>query len=290
MDDLLLNPNTRLQLKGLLREPPHAILLSGPTGSGKTALAQAMASALLDLPDTQALENYPYYTFLEPKNNVIPIESIRKLQQFLQLRTPGRAAVRRIAIVAGVDKLTTEGQNAFLKTLEEPPADTVLILTAGTLETVLPTIQSRATVVRVLPISQAAAQEHYFTQGFTEAVIRQAWSLSQGQAGLLNDLLTEAEEHELVEYVAQAKSLLGSSVFERLTHVDDYSKDKQALELLLASLSRIAQTAMEQAALQDKTATLKRWHSIATHLDRARAAAKRNANSKLLLTDLMLNL
>jgi len=289
MDGLLVNPVTKGQLAHIAKKPPHAVLLTGPAGSGKQTLAVQTGATLLGI-DAVKLEKYPYYRFIEPQKGTIAIELIRQLQRFLQLRTPGRAAVRRVIIVTSVETLTIEGQNAFLKTLEEPPADTVVILTAATLETVLPTIQSRATVVRVLPVSASQAHDYYTQRGFSTAAIKQAWALSQGQVGLLDALLNEADEHELMSAVSEAKQLLASTPYERLAHVDNYTKDKQALELLLAALSRIAQTALEQAALQHKTTATKRWHAMAEHLNHTRSAMQRNANTKLLLTDLMLNL
>ena len=67
-------------------------------------------------------------------------------------------AGRKVYILDRVDLLGVQAANAFLKTLEEPPADVVLILLARTRESVLPTIVSRCQVVpfRTIPVSEAA--------------------------------------------------------------------------------------------------------------------------------------
>ena len=60
----------------------------------------------------------------------------------------------RVAIVTAADRMTEDGQSAFLKTLEEPPAGTVLILTAADEERLLPTIRSRCVRIRLGPVSR----------------------------------------------------------------------------------------------------------------------------------------
>jgi len=95
MDGLLVNPVTKGQLAHIAKKPPHAVLLTGPAGSGKQTLAVQTGATLLGI-DAVKLEKYPYYRFIEPQKGTIAIELIRQLQRFLQLRTPGRAAVRAV--------------------------------------------------------------------------------------------------------------------------------------------------------------------------------------------------
>ena len=123
---------------------PHAILLAGPAGVGKTTLALDLAAALFCVdPDPaarpcracrscRALEhgNHPDLHVLGPigPGQVIPIggrddRGVRDLVRELALM-PVEGGLR-VAIVGDADRMTEDAQAAFLKTLEEPPAGTV---------------------------------------------------------------------------------------------------------------------------------------------------------------------
>jgi DNA polymerase III delta' subunit len=152
---------------------PHALLLAGPQGVGKATLAEDVAAALLCLdPDIaarpcracrgcRAVEhgNHPDVHRLAPggAGAVIPIggpgreeRGVRDLVRELALLPVEGGA--RVAIVVAADRMTEDAQAAFLKTLEEPPAGTVLILTASDEERLLDTIRSRCVRIRLGPV------------------------------------------------------------------------------------------------------------------------------------------
>jgi len=88
-------------------------------------------------------------TVLEPEEDkqTISIDQIRNLQHQLSLRP--YAAKFKTGIILEAQRMTVEAQNALLKTLEEPPAHSILILTAPSAKSLLPTIVSRCQVVRL---------------------------------------------------------------------------------------------------------------------------------------------
>ena len=149
-DTLLYNPQTKRHVAQFIETPSHALLLVGPTGSGKTHLATAIACSVLGQ-TFAGIASYPYFTIISPeeKGGAISIEVIRGLQHDVRLKTLGDNPLRRVFIVEHADKLTVEAQNALLKLLEEPPADTVLILTAASKRLLLPTITSRLQTVNI---------------------------------------------------------------------------------------------------------------------------------------------
>ena len=146
---------------------PHAFLLVGPEGVGKGLFARTLAQSLLcetnpeirldhcgHCPSClQVAENtHPdVLSVSKPEDRQeLPIRAIRDLCLDLGMK-PMRGS-RRVAIVHDADELSAEAANAFLKTLEEPPPGSVLILIGTSAETQLDTILSRCRVLRFEPL------------------------------------------------------------------------------------------------------------------------------------------
>ena len=286
-DSIVLSERTATQLARLIERPVHAVLLSGPAGSGKRFAAEYFAARLLDVP-IHALANQAYVTILAPERGSLSIEAVRALQQSMRLKTVGSRPVRRIAIIEQAHTLTTEAQNALLKLLEEPPIDTVLILTAENNRALLPTILSRVQVVAVEAPTIEQLRAYFKPQQLEK--FDQAYSLSGGLPGLLAALLADGSEHPLLASVQQAKALLQQSTFERLAAVDTLAKQKDEAIHLLEALQRIAQAGIMQAAGKEDAARLKRWHHILKEVRSAQSALAENASTKLVLSNVMLRI
>src|SRR5262249_43576491 len=122
----------------------HAYLISGPPGSGKREVAADLASAVNGTAAADVFSSKAREIFVagpESKSRRILIEQIRELEHGLQMRgTEGR---RKVAIIAEADRLQPQAANAFLKTLEEPPANSLLLLLSALPEALPDTIVSR---------------------------------------------------------------------------------------------------------------------------------------------------
>ena len=154
----------------------HAWLLAGPQGMGKGAFAERVARFLvthgpdageaikLDDPGDEAANrlvgagNHPEILRLarQPKDKGkdlarnITIEQVRQMIRRLHLSLS--LGEWRVIIVDAVDDLETDGANALLKTLEEPPAKTLFLLVSHSPGRLLPTIRSRCRMLRFQPI------------------------------------------------------------------------------------------------------------------------------------------
>lgn len=182
---------------------PHALLLAGPAGVGKSTLADDIAAGLLCRAEDpagrpcrgcracRALEhgNHPDLHRLGPAGAglVIPIggreeRGVRDLVRELSLH-PVEGGMR-VAIVTAADRMTEDAQSAFLKTLEEPPVRTVLILTAADEERLLPTIRSRCVRLRLGPVARPEVERILVEAGLVDAPLAARLArLSAGRPG-----------------------------------------------------------------------------------------------------------
>jgi DNA polymerase-3 subunit delta' len=135
----------------------HAYLISGPAGSGKHELASDLSNLVTDAKSGDVFALQPPGVYLaepESRSRRIVIEQVRALEHALQMRSAGGR--RKVAIVAEADRLQPQAANAFLKTLEEPPKDSLLLLLSAMPEVLPDTILSRCIAIPLAADEKAA--------------------------------------------------------------------------------------------------------------------------------------
>lgn len=140
----------------------HSILVWGATAEARLQKALKLAEDFLG----HTTINHPDFILVEAQKS-IQISQIRQLQQRLQLK-PYSGKVK-VALINEADLLTLPAQHSLLKTLEEPPENSIIILTAQTKEFLLTTIISRCFLVSLsekTPVldEETAVQQQEITQ------------------------------------------------------------------------------------------------------------------------------
>ena len=201
----------------------HAYLLCGARGCGKRTLARLLAQALF----CEAAEeerpcgvcpackrflsgNHPDARTLAPKGRSIGVDDVRELMDYLSRRPyEGRW---HVAIIERADKMTPSAQNALLKTLEEPPADTVFFLLTDTPGALLSTVRSRLRMVRVAPLTREACAAALVRRGVDARRAQRLAGLAHGSVGRALELQAdEGFEALLARVLDSLAALRGTS-------------------------------------------------------------------------------
>lgn len=181
----------------------HAYLFVGPPGIGKRSFALQLAKGLLcEQPldpitpcDTCSschlvtAQTHPDLFLVDKPagSNEMPLEVVRELCTNFGLKSARGGG--KIAILDDADDLNEESANCFLKTLEEPPPQSVFILVGNSLERQLPTIRSRCQVIRFAPLPEPVMREVLAkSPGIEPDMVPRLMRLSAGSPGLALEL------------------------------------------------------------------------------------------------------
>ncbi|MBE5794444.1 MAG: DNA polymerase III subunit delta' [Clostridiales bacterium] len=196
----------------------HAYLLTGAMGLGKRTFAKVLASALFcmspDKPcgvceacrrvmagnEPDVLEVYP------ESGKQIPVDRIREVIRTVSQHAFGSGY--RVVIIEPVEKMNAAGQNALLKSLEEPLSNVVFLLLTHEFSATLGTIASRCVRVKLTPWPDELMQQAMQAENYPEEEIRRVLPLSGGNIGTALSLLSgDGEDEDVKSFVDAALSL-----------------------------------------------------------------------------------
>jgi DNA polymerase-3 subunit delta' len=312
----------------------HAYLFAGPEGVGKELAAVGLAQALTcpEQPGTgcgtcgsctrAARGLHPDVTWLMPEaerverglagrsdftgtpSREIRVEQIRELQERISLR--GLESRRKVAIVVSAHTMNVQAQNAFLKTLEEPPAETTLILVAATMDRLLPTIRSRCGKVQFGPLPADFIAERVQKERKVDApTARLAATMAGGSLGraLALDVKVLAQRKGLI---TAFESLKPEDVLPLLAFAEEHGGSREDAETALELLGlwtrdvALAKAGVEQLANADlmelarevagrtPESALHKRHAL---MERAQAAiSQRNGSPRLQLERMLIEM
>ncbi|MGD8585271.1 MAG: DNA polymerase III subunit delta' [Chloroflexota bacterium] len=304
----------------------HAYLVTGPTQVGKGTLARIFAQALnctaagLDQRPCGlcrsckliAANRHPDVKIVAGEASgrgkvTLKIDQIRELQGELNL-TAAEARVK-VAIVEGFETANQSAANAFLKTLEEPPGHTVLILTATTAETLLPTITSRCRTIGLRPLPTGLIETSLVQRWDVEPQL--ARTLAHLADGRIGRAVSLAQAPELLEERAEQLDLLygtfDQSRVKRFAAADRLAGSPEQLpdllqlwlgfwrDLILMATSGAAGEALSNVdQIQRLTGYARTWPaaeilSCLRKTEEALWQLERNANTRLVMENLLLS-
>lgn len=238
---------------------PHALLFTGQDGVGKRTAAQLFAAGLncraaLTVDEERPCGRcrscrqiadglHPDVLFIEPHKNSLKINQVRTLLATLALK-PFEAA-QRVAIIAQGQKMTVEAANALLKVLEEPPPNTILILTAPQRADLPATVTSRCRHINFMPLKAEDLARMLMTRDGVAAELAAAISAQADGSFAKARRLTDQQWDQSRNWVVRAAGLDGTP-----------TGRKRPLAL---SLTFAAQLAQRKENLTELLEILKTW-------------------------------
>lgn len=225
--------------------PSHAYLFLGPANVGKTTVARAFAQALVCergegppcgdcRPCRRVVQGrYPDVQFITAEKNSIQIDQVRAIRSDAAISP--LEGKRKVFVISDIERASLPAANALLKTLEEPPSQIILLLTAARRDQVLPTIISRCQIVglRPLPVGQVedALQAHWGVDGEHATLLAR---LSGGRLGWAVTAHTDPDLWQArAKYLDDLLLLTAKGHLARLEYAEALSRAGDGLEMAL---------------------------------------------------------
>lgn len=240
----------------------HGYLFTGAEGTGKRTLARWFAKAILctgehppcgECPACRKMErlSHPDYKEYVGENRArsFPVEVVRQIRQDCAvLPNEGK---KKIYCLSNVQNMTTEGLNAFLKTLEEPPAHSVFLLLCPSATQLPETVRSRLVQIPLQPLSWEQV-EQITAKALPESdskLRRQAALLSDGSAGLAMKLVQEEEFGQRAKQAQTiCQSLIHRQEYQLAQVLAQLEKDGEGFLQVLQLTQRLLRIQLEQSS------------------------------------------
>jgi DNA polymerase-3 subunit delta' len=290
---------------------PHALLFTGPPGIGKALLAQRLMARLActgpsagprpcgecagcrqvavgSHPDLFAL-SAPDRKKKETRKKEIGIDQARDLKRFVQLHAV--AAPRKMALVDDADRLSLAAQNALLKTLEEPPGQSLIVLVTAGPGALLPTVRSRCQRVLCRPLSDEQVRTVLAASGIAAedaAALAAAADGSPGRAQTLRESWQDADQREVERLLADLQAARYGSILAMSKGLGNIEPETAArLDGLLSLCHAAAMNAAAGGDADELDRAVRRAEAVA---EAVRTLRWRNPNRALLTEALALRL
>lgn len=217
--NIILSKDTQQKIDQIISHPAQAYIFYGHEGLGKLATARDLAMNLLNQQESpnQLNNGHTNLIYLAPTEGKksISIDQVRELNESIW-RTAQDNSVPRVVIVNRIDTISLEGANAMLKNLEDSPQNIIFVLIANSIGSVLPTIRSRAQLIRFSPPPVKQLQKVLHDQhSLSDPEIKTIVEMSHGLPRIALDMLDTQKREEHQHTFTQAQEYLNGSITER---------------------------------------------------------------------------
>ncbi len=292
METIIGHKKSQKVLKNILasRGDSLSLIFSGPEKVGKKMLAQEIAQEIIGK-DFSLI--HPDFIFLEPeieekrgkiKKKEISIEDIREAQKKLGLSSISS----KVFIVDEAQMMTKSAQNSFLKTLEEPPKNSIIILIVQDEVKILDTIKSRCQKVNFSLVSEKEI-ESFVPKDHPQREAIIFWSI--GRPGIAKDLLEDKEKLNFrKEVFEELKKILTLSLSEKFRIIENISKDVPTLILRLELWEIIFRNSLKKNRFLQKNSSKQTLDIIEKIEETIDIIKNTNSNVRLAMENLILYL
>jgi len=291
----------------------HAYLLIGTEGAGRTILAQT----LIEKEVKGKMEGHPNVMIIKrlidektsKKKSVISVDQIREVRERMAMSALGGG--KQAVFIEEADRMHQAAANALLKTLEEPKAETLIILRAPAVESVPATIASRCQIIRFNRVAKQEISTALVKRGISPDDADRCANLSMGRPGLALRLMTDGALRSQMEIaVSTLFTLANDQLPERLKSVANFLPKSEAnkaevasvvldgweqalRDLMLRSLGCNEMVVFTKEVDLDqlaKTKNVDHWSKVLSRLSEARSTLHLNGNPLLALEHVVLAL
>ncbi|MFA6374550.1 MAG: hypothetical protein WCX24_03290 [Candidatus Paceibacterota bacterium] len=266
---------------------PHALLFSGPEKVGKKKIALEFAKMIFkEASDIDLIEN-PDFFMVSSVGREIKIEQIRQLQEKLSLKPYSHSF--KIGIIDNAHLMKKEVQSAFLKTLEEPRGNSVLILVTPYPHMLLGTIRSRLQELKFSLVPREDIEKHLVELGASESKAKEISLISSGQIGKAVDYFHSPEKMEIFNQALKDIAFLSRADYHQRFNYAKKMCELENIDEIIDIWERFFRREMILEAM--KKDSLKETTEIIKNIERSRFLINStNANKKLVLKNLFLRI
>lgn len=287
---------------------PQALLLVGPEGTGKSKTALAYARALnceRTVDPRERLEpcapreeacpscrfvaasTHPEILVVSPEESRLKIDQVREAIETIRLHR--LIARRRVLVFLNADTLMLQAANALLKTLEEPPPETTIILVAESTRGLPLTVLSRCWQIRFSPLHDEALKSAVDLSGLSPDQAERAMTYSHGIPGKAARYADWFKSGDAMKYLNDLWTAVKSGGGAAIAFAEKHSRDKDEFPSRLELLADAWNAALVKSLTSSEKSSYRPgvWLELTEMVLRARKLLDVNANRKLLLESLI---
>lgn len=285
----------------------HAHIFVGEKGIGKSILAEELAARLLKLSYPREHVDIIHWNLDKGKSS-IGVNTIRTIIE--ECNKKPFEGDRKVIIINSGDKITFQAQNAFLKTIEEPPANVFIFILCEDLEEILDTIKSRCGIHKLRPLKDSEMEE-FLMKKFPDIKndeLKLAKAFGKGIPGQAEKLIEnkdfEAIRSTIFEIIKSTKNIDSEISLKYESFFSTYTNMNEDILDIITTVIRdvIIYKEIEDEELlinSDKTSDIKdlanifsmsKLNDMIKIIENTRSTLKNNVNSSLVFITMILRM